>query len=354
MKALRGIMRKYTQHRGLYRFGQGLLSAGLAAQVWMAMPAIDAVAQEPIATDSPATVRLVQFTDDSGTSVLNRNTPKSDNPVTSAFKKAGNSIQDFFTSDPEKPQVDGDPVSLSSMPDEVGANVYMSAARMMENAGNVEGAERQYKACLEKHPNHRLALLSYGRLLHRSQRLGDSLKIYQLAIEHHPEDATLNNDLGLCLARMGQHDEAMAHFHKATVLAPEDPRYRNNLAMVLVDAGRFEEALSQLMFAHGEAKGHYNLGYLLYRKGDTGGAAQAFEIALQVDPQLKPAEEMLRRINAEEGQPARTAQTQRVPPAPTAMFISDEPKDSVGPGQSSGKVPPAPDLDAPRLLPPVR
>jgi len=351
-------MQKKTAQRAWINYGRDLVCTGLALQGLLLVPSMGFGADrpkpinhnKPIATDSEEgnSFRLIQFTgsDDSNES----------GSISSAFKKAGSSISGFFTSEERVPQVEDDPVSLSNMPEEVNANVFLSAARMLENSGNFDGAERQYKSCLEKYPKSRLAQVSYARLLHRTKRLDEALAIYQKADQDHPNDAVICNDMGLCLARMGRREEAMSKFHQATVEAPEDPRYRNNLAMVLVDANRADEALSQLVYAHGKAKGHFNLGFLLYRKGDHQAAATNFEAALQQDANLKQAADMLQRINGElvAKNGSRTAPV----PKSNTMFISDQPRGTMSspvviPSQSS-KVPPAPEAEAPRLLPPVR
>ncbi len=352
-------MQKKIAKRVWIKCGRDLICTGLALQGLLLAPSMGTGAErpkpinrdKPIATDSEegGSFRLIQFTgsEDSGSS---------GSSIGSAFKKAGDSISGFFTPEKRVPQVENDPISLSNMPDEINANVYLSAARMMENAGNFEGAERQYKTCLEKFPKSRLAQISYARLLHRTERLDESLVIYEMAAKDHPKDPTICNDMGLCLARMGRKDEAMSKFHQATLGAPEDPRYRNNLAMVLVDAGRADEALSQLVYAHGKAKGHFNLGFLLYRKGDHQAAEANFEAALQQDASLAQAADMLKRIQG--SQVARRGSGNAPGPKSNTMFISDQPsakKSSpvVIPSQSS-KIPPAPEAEPPRLLPPVR
>ncbi|WP_207395237.1 tetratricopeptide repeat protein [Bremerella alba] len=351
-------MQKKTAKLAWISCGRDLICTGLALQGLLLAPSMGMGADrprpinrdKPIATDSEekSSFRLIQFSDSDQS--------EGSGSISSAFKKAGDSISGFFTPEPREPKFENDPISLSNMPDEINANVYLSAARMMENSNNFDGAERQYKQCLEKFPNSRLTQLSYARLLHRTQRLDESLVIYEMADKDHPKDPTICNDMGLCLARMGRKDEAMAKFHQATLGAPEDPRYRNNMAMVLVDAGRADEALSQLVYAHGKAKGHFNLGFLLYRKGDHQGAVANFEAALQQDASLTQAADMLQRLQGEQiaGPGPRTA------PAPKSntMFISDQPREKksspvVIPSQSA-KIPPAPEQEPPRLLPPVR
>ncbi len=356
-------MRKMTAKRVLNRYGRELLCAGLALQGMLIVPALGDAAERPKPInqmraisedrDSSSEFRLIQFTDDGNSG--------GSSSIGSAFKKAGDSISGFFKSEPREAVPENDPISLSSMPDEIGPNVFLSAARMMENSGNAEGAERQYKKCLDNFPDNRVALISYARLLHRTNHLEESLSYYQKADKAHPKDAVICNDMGLCLARMGRKEEAMAKFHQATVSAPEDPRYRNNMAMVLVDAGRNDEALSQLVYAHGKAKGHFNLGVLLYRKGNQQAAADNFHAALQEDSTLSQAKDMLARMDGS----GAGSSGPSIPAAPKSntMFISDQPQSNsvrgakptpadITPAKTS-KLPPTPDLEAPRLLPPI-
>jgi len=273
------------------------------------------------------------------------NPPKQESGVSSAFRKAGDSISGMFKGGPRETQIEDDPIRLDNMPGEVGANVYLSAARMLENGGNFDGAERQYRSCLEKYPSNRLALISYGRLLHRKQALDQAEAIYQVAIEKLPDDATVHNDYGLCLIRLGRPGEAMAKLHRATVLDPENPRYRNNLAMLLVQEGRIDEAHSQMIYAHGEAAGNFNLGFLLFKQGDIQSAAKGFQAALAADPNMEPAKVMLQKIS---GNPPQSAPN-RVPPAPRTARVGDQPRGYRGQPAYQGKHPPSP-----RLLPPVR
>ncbi len=349
-------MRTTNTKTSLARCGRKLTCAALVLHpLFATLQPVEAAGKLSAKQRAPQVQRVQYIGDTDRAAAIEAAAGQEDsNPVTSAFKRAGESIQGLFTSSPREVKAPDDPVSLSNMPEEVGPSVYLTAARMMENAGNFQGAERQYKKCLAEHPKHRLARISYARLLNRSDRLEESLGEYRKALENHPGDAVILNDLGLCLARLGQHEEAMQRFHQATLKAPEDPRYRNNLAMVLVDAGRLDEALSQLTFAHGEAQGHFNLGYLLHRKGNVAAAAENFQIALQIDPSLKPAQEMLHRIQGTGAGDPQIAQPNRIPPAPRTMFISDQPQvknQSVAP---ANKMPPAPELEPPRLLPPVR
>ena len=64
-------------------------------------------------------------------------------------------------------------------------------------------------------------------------------------------------------------EKSTAALDEAVRIQPAVVLYRNNIAMVLVDLGQIEAAYSHLAAVHPEAVAHYNLGYLLLKKGKT-------------------------------------------------------------------------------------
>ena len=106
----------------------------------------------------------------------------------------------------------------------------------------------------------------------------------------------MHNDLGLCYHRRGMLPEATKELARAVELNPDSKLYRNNLAAVYVDQGKYSEALRQLTMAHGEAVGHYNLGYFLTQKNQPELAKIEFQKAAEADPQLVPAQQWLARL----------------------------------------------------------
>lgn len=289
--------------------------------------------------------------------------PASTNPISGAFQRAGDSISGMFKR--STPNVaDDDPVSLSNMPSEVGVDVYLTSARVLETKGNAEGAERQYQSALEKYPINRRVLISYARLLHREGRLSESREIYLRAAKAHANDAVIHNDLGLCQAKMGQVDEALASVFKAITLAPSEGRYRNNIATILANNGRLEEAYSQLEHAHGPVIANYNLGYLLYRNGERDRAIHYWQAALKADPSFQPARQMLDTVGSdtpgekldEESGPSLTYRGpgQSTQAGQNAIYVSDGRNNRPAMQSTPGRrLPPVPE-DSPRALPPVR
>lgn len=249
-------------------------------------------------------VRQVQFTSDSDDSQTldeyireqENGGKKSEGGFTQSLKNAGRSIQNAFTLKPKTTQED-DPLSLSNTPDRLDVGIYLSTGRILEQQGKFDEAGKQYAKALDEYPDSLLALISYGRLLDRQGKSTAALEYYQRAAEAHPDNAIAMNDLGLCYLKLKQYDDALAAIFKATTIEPENKRYRNNMASALVDTNRLEEAYSQLEYAHGPAAGHYNLGYLLYKKGDVQLARNHASLALEKDPNLAAARQLLAILN---------------------------------------------------------
>jgi hypothetical protein len=88
---------------------------------------------------------------------------------------------------------------------------------------------------------------------------------------------------------------------RAVELNGDNKLYRNNLAAVYVEQGKNKEALEQLVAAHGEAVGNYNLAYLLTQKQDDTAALVHFRKAAARDPSLVAAHQWIDKLQATDG-----------------------------------------------------
>ncbi|UUO05473.1 tetratricopeptide repeat protein [Blastopirellula sp. J2-11] len=277
-------------------------------------------------------VRQAQFTSDKSESttldeyIREKESQKSqksgDSGFTATLKNAGKSISDAFTIKSKTIPAD-DPLSLANTPDHLNADVYLGSGRMHEQQGDFDGAAKQYLKAIEEYPDNLFALLSYARLLDRQGKSPAALEYYQKAAAAHPDSAVAMNDLGLCYLKSKRFDDAMGAIFKATMIEPENKRYRNNMASALVDANRLEEAFSQLEYAHGAAPAHYNLGYLLYKRGDSQLARVHLNMAIEKDPDLNAARQLLSILDRSQPEvaslPSRGPQPnlRRLPAAPS-------------------------------------
>ena len=108
------------------------------------------------------------------------------------------------------------------------------------------------------------------------------------ALKKHPRTPPSTTTWDCVITATAKLSEAAKTLEKAVELEPHKKLYRDNLAAVLVDQGKTNEALAQLVEAHGEAVGNYNLAYLLVQKArQPGGACTTSAPPLQLDPSLR-------------------------------------------------------------------
>jgi Flp pilus assembly protein TadD len=190
---------------------------------------------------------------------------------------------------------------------------------------------------------------------------------YRRAIAAHPKEAAAYNDLALCLARRNRLTESSDCLRQAVQLQGDSVLYRNNLATVLAEMGRSDEALVHLTAAHGPAVGNYNLGYLLYKSGKSQEAAACLRRALELDPQLTAAGQLLATLAGRDAvELANTAPPQEyrreavtTPQWNAATFTTPaghqlpQSLPTVSPRAEDWGNAPTPD-SLPQLLPPVR
>ncbi|MDG2382024.1 MAG: tetratricopeptide repeat protein [Pirellulaceae bacterium] len=209
-----------------------------------------------------------------------------------SFGKVTAVMKDALTIDPRVSQ-SADPTDLAHDPGELQPKLYLSAAALYEQAGDLESAAEKYEQLLVIDSTHREGLVGYGRLKHRQGDLDGAIEVYRLAATQYGDDPIVLNDLGLCLARSGRSQEAVESLQAAIQLKPESLLYRNNLAAVLVEADRSNEAVTALEQSYGPAVAHYNVAYLLKQQGKGQDAIVHFNEALRLNPSMQPARIML-------------------------------------------------------------
>ena len=230
-----------------------------------------------------------------------------------------------------------DPVSLANKA-KPSPDLYVTAARLSEQSGKTAEAEGLYQKALQVDSRHADALVGYARLKDRQGQMAEATRLYQRAAKAHPKNASIFNDLGLCLARQRKFSESMSALGQAIKLDPKKWLYRNNMAMVLVETGKVDAAVSHLMAVQEEAVAHYNVGYILQKKGDSEAAATHFAKALEEDPSLAEARLWLAKLGRE---PASIAES-----AP--RIASERQPDVVFRAAPSDPILPQRELEAPR------
>jgi Tfp pilus assembly protein PilF len=246
---------------------------------------------------------------------------------------------------PAKLEPVADAISLSTKA-KPSAGLYVAMARLAEQSGKLAEAEDNYQRALNLDPQNVDVLVGYARLKDRQGQLAEATGLYGRAVKAEPKNASVYNDLGLCLARQKKFGESRAALEQAIQLEPRKWLYRNNIAMVLVEMGQVDAAMAHLAAVQDEAVAHYNIGYILQKKGDSKAAAQHFAKALAKNPRLVEAQVWLDKLG--QGPPS-VAQSR--PPAamqsPAAPRMGNRTLGGPAP-QSPAPAPlPRPELQAP-------
>ena len=227
--------------------------------------------------------------------------------LSSAIKHKTTGLADSLTPKPKVIKA-VDPTSLSEDPPSISPDVYIASAQLNQFSGNQDKAAEFYNKVLELEPGNLDALIGQGRMLDRQNMYAEAAVYYEKATAHHPTNASAFNDLGLCYARHGEIAKSIRALQIAIKLKPESKLYRNNLATVLVENSQLDEAVKYLADVHGEAVAHYNVGYLLYQRGDGGTARQHFSQAVSINPQLDEARVLLARVGGAESTESQVSQ----------------------------------------------
>ena len=283
-----------------------------------------------------------------------------------------------------------DAISLDTKPNP-SVKSYIAMARYHEERGLLSKAAQIYEKALRVSPNHLGAMLEYARLKDRLDRPEEAARLYRRAAKIYPKEPSVFNNMGAFHGRRGMMKEAVSAMQKAVTLRPSEAKYRNNLAVMLVEMGRNDEALGQLQAVSSKQVAHYNLGFLLSKKGHTAEAARHFAMAVRIDPSMVQAREMLQRMAASRQRSVATARgnpgsrppagpssnvgprlgsrpTRAVLPPPVTApprqpsrsevrQLPPPPKSPHGApravGPRVGNLPPRPDSSVPRRLPPI-
>ncbi len=241
--------------------------------------------------------------------------------VSESFHKMGEAV----TPTPAPKQTD-DPISLKTE-SKPSVDLYVAVARLYEESNNLPAAEEEFKKALKLSATDLRVLLGYAKLKDRMNQPQEAIKFYQQAERKHPKEPTVFNNLAIHFAQRDMFREAIAAEQRAVELLPTEPRYHNNLATLFVEVGRTKEAYEQFRAVpYDEPTAHYNLAFVLNKKGLKAAAIQEFTIALQMNPGMAPARQWVERLSVERGDGRGIVQIPRNRPVATALSqLEDDP-----------------------------
>jgi tetratricopeptide (TPR) repeat protein len=217
--------------------------------------------------------------------------------VSSAYSKTKTAIAAPFT-----------PVSASSMetadgesksgknPLSIAPEILVAQGNYFESQGNYAKALDSYSRALETEPKNAVALLSMARLYDRQQDTAKSVEFYQRTIQAAPTHADACMELGKLYAKSGDLNSAQQHLRKAVELQPNNKSYRQALAGAMLDAGDTNGSMAELAQSETPAMAQYQMAYLHFQRKNIPATQQHLTEALKIDPNLKPARDLLASI----------------------------------------------------------
>ncbi len=196
---------------------------------------------------------------------------------------------------PARPEDHEDAISLNKKPKPT-ADFFIAAGKLAYSRGDKANARAQYEHAIKIEPKNVRPHLYLAQLYDEMQMHSEAEQVLTGAVSIAPMDPTPLNDLAVCLMKQQRYDEAIDYLQQAITLRPHQNTYRNNIAEVLVKAGRPREAFDHLTVVHSVAEAHYNIGYLLRQNGEIEPARQHAIAALQVDPGMNVAQQLLTEL----------------------------------------------------------
>ena len=211
--------------------------------------------------------------------------------VSSAYGKAKTAITSPFSAS-DSPTSDPAIAATPGAKPTIGPELYVMNGQLHESQGNYTKAIDSFSKALEIEPKNPAALLSTARLYERQNEKEKAVQFYQKAAEVAP-NAAVFADLGNLQARNGNLVAAKDQLQKAVNLDSKNTTYRSALAGVLLDSGNTDSAMSELMQVNSPAMANYQMAYLHFARKNVPATQQYLGNALQIDPNLKPARDLM-------------------------------------------------------------
>ena len=166
--------------------------------------------------------------------------------------------------------------------------------------GDLDAAERAYRAALVNNPSLALARRNLGLVFEQRGDLAAAVGEFRRAIEARPDLADSYRNLGRTLMKMKEPAGAIEPYRRAVTIEPDNQSGYAGLAEALLTLGRASEAETHL----GEgvrrfpnwAEGHANLAAALAMQGKFADAAVEARRALALNPNLAVAQDTLEKV----------------------------------------------------------
>jgi len=175
----------------------------------------------------------------------------------------------------------------------------LAYAKWQEQLGNLTEARSSYERVLDASPKSVDAIVGLARVDQLAGRTYEAEQGFSNAIRMRPNDPLVMDAMGQFYSSQERWAEAISVLQKASQQAPTEPDYRYHLAVALARSGDIDGSRPHFAKTVGDAESHYNIGYILYERGQLAEAEQEFLQAILKKPQLEQAQTMYDDVRSE-------------------------------------------------------
>ncbi len=153
-----------------------------------------------------------------------------------------------------------------------------------QKSGKYREAVEEFRKVLLIDPGYVKAYNGIGVSYDLLGEYSNAIEFYKQALKLDPKLDYIYNNLGYSYLLSGKLDEAVINLKKAVSLNDQDKRFHNNLALAYAEKGEFDLAFAEFMLGYDEAKAHYNMAQIYFRRGLFDKAKSHYTSALGISP----------------------------------------------------------------------
>jgi Flp pilus assembly protein TadD len=119
---------------------------------------------------------------------------------------------------------------------------HLSAAILLEKQGNLNAAEREFRAAYELNSKSQDALAGLANSYTQQKKYPEAEAMLRTLVQAHPQDNNARIQLGRVLAQQGRNEEAAAELQRGWQARADDPQVALELGTLYLKAGKNSEA----------------------------------------------------------------------------------------------------------------
>jgi tetratricopeptide (TPR) repeat protein len=195
------------------------------------------------------------------------------------------------------------PETIAVMADvQVAAAFQADDIEPAERERRLDEARQRFQKALQQDPKNLDAHRGLGRLY---TRLGDrdrALQSYKQAMTHHPRNHAIAHEAAMCCGRFEDWQAALELWQHAQSIDPDNRKYPRMIGLAHARLGNYEAGFNSLVKVVSEAEARTVMARELMEAGHAAAAKEQLDLALKIDPNFAPAQQMLGVQQASHGQ----------------------------------------------------